>query len=245
MSLRKLLPILLWLTCTFAACHKKSNNNPFGSSRIATVVVSHADYAYNYRVVYDASNNVDSIILTGSGTAAGTTGFKAFTYVGSSFTITDQAGTTTVYANGSGQILKVLETDTLSMLYNGSQLAELDTWMPSLAYPYYTITKERFTWTGGDLTGDSGSGSGAYTYDYDNSKAGQPGDAWRIFEFLNYGRSFIKATHLVTDKMQSGTWVEKYQYVTDGSGRVTQLAWIGNGNGVVPNDTTVYQYTYY
>lgn len=228
------------------ACKKKSNDNPFGNARIATIVQSHAGSVMNYNIFYGASNNVDSMIITGSGTSAGYKGSRRFTYFGSSYSITDESNNSiTIYATTTGMIIKVLIQDTISMIYNGSELGELDIWNATTTYPYFFILRRNFTWQNGDIRSDSSGGLPAYSYDYDKSRPGQPGDGWRIDEFLNYGLSYTKTAHLPQDQMYAGTWAEKYYYVFDGSGRISQFTKVGNNNGVAPDDSTIYNYTYY
>lgn len=237
--------IIFSLICLGMSCKKKKNDNPFGAAKIATFTQSHSGSILNYRMVYGNYNNIDSLIITGTGTSAGYYGFRKFIYFGTSYSITDETNATfDVLANSNGFILNVLSIDSLSMSYNGSQLMELDSKTPSSTPPYYIQTHTYFKWLNGDVTRDS-TGGPAYTYDYDPGKYGQPGDAWRLDQFLKYGRSYIKTTHLVSDMMYGSTWRQNYFYQFDGNGRISQLIKVANNYGVGANDSVFYSITYY
>ena len=149
-----------------------------------------------------------------------------------------------VYANTNGMILKVLIADTTSMIYNGTELGEIDVKTEQITYPYYHITSTNYYWNNGDITGVI-SGGDTSTYDYDLSRNGQPGDPFRISAFMVYGRPLIRTIHLPKDLMHKGAWTEQYAYEFDGQGRISRLMRIGNNNGVTTDDTTVYNYKYY
>jgi hypothetical protein len=222
-------------TCA-VSCKKKKNDNPFSNAKIYTVDLTQYGATEHSRIVYDSYNNVDSIITIGNGVYR----FKKFVYFGTSYSVTDENNNVfTLLANSNGMILRVLLTDTLSMLYNGSQLAELDYKSPSPNYPYYTTSSVSFTWTNGDVAI-----MGSQTYNYDLSRSGQPGDAIRIGQFLSYGRSYIKTNHLPTVLRNTASdTAEKYFYQFDSQGRINQLTKLINiSTGAY--DTTIYVYGY-
>ena len=237
--------LLIFLLSLVCSCKKSSNTNPFGNQKIATIDRAYNGAIQHYRIVYDASNNVDSMVITGGGTDTGSNGFFVFNYVGSSFTITDQnSNYVMVDANTNGQILKVLVTDTLSFLYNGSQLGEINEFSPIATYPYYTNTAYYYTWANGDVTAiTSGSVSKAYTYN--DGKNGQPGDAIRINQFLQYGQSYIKTNHLPSGLVNSATAGETYIYSFDSKGRISLLTDVSYDKTASSSVTVTFAYTYY
>lgn len=244
--MRNVLVLLLCISfsvCAFS-CKKKGGAAPFSDVRIATVDFYHSGEIEHYHIVYDQYYNVDSIVRTGDGTALGNNGYKKFTYFGSSYSITDESNFSfTVQANTSGQILKILTADTLIMHYNGSQLGALDTKTALPSYPYYKVTTVYYTWTNGDVTGVGPAGGTDNIYGYDLSKSGQPGELFRIADFLVYGRSYIKNTHLAKYLITGSDTVEKYYYQFEATGRLSQLLKINNSSG--SDDSTFYNYKYY
>ncbi len=241
-----ILPLLFIFAATgLFSCKKKTNDNPFGSARIATVDVAHSGSILHYRVYYGIGNNVDSLIITGDGSSAGYHGIKAFSYFGSSYSITDQDNFTyTVYANTSGMILKLLIADTTSFIYNGTQLGEIDVRTTTPTYPFFTINATNYYWQSGDVVTVTGGGINK-SYAYDQARNGQPGDPFRIDAFLNYGRSYIKTTHLPQSLSTGSGWLEKYYYTFNPSGLISQLIKVKNNNTVTADDSTFYNYTYY
>jgi hypothetical protein len=222
---------LLAFTCFFS-CKKSSVN--LSSIRIATVDVTTGGQTTHYRIVYGAGNAVDSIIESGGGN-----GFMYFNYFGTSYSITDALGNTyDVYANEAGQILKVLEPDTLTFDYNNSQLSEVDEQLSS-----GILNKYYYTWQNGDVSAISGPAT-SDIYSYNTGKGGQAGDAIRIGQFLVYGRSFTKTAHLPEGITFSDSTQQKYYYQFDGSGRISQLQFVSI-YGPGSTDTSIYRYTYY
>ena len=149
MKSRSLLTLTLFVLifAGIATCKKKKNDNPFGNAKLALIDYAHNGSILHYRVVYDTYNNVDSLIYTGDGFAAGHNGFHAFAYFGSSYSVTDETNFSfTVLANSAGQILRVLLSDTLSTIYNGTQLGEVDIKTTQIIYPFYRITSTNYTW---------------------------------------------------------------------------------------------------
>jgi hypothetical protein len=238
-SNRCLLLFLFVLLCAAAACKKKSLNT--AAIKIATIDYSHDGQLQHYSIFYGAYNSVDSVGITGAGSAAGHNGFNVFHYIGSSYTITNETNNvTTVYANTAGVILDVMNTsDSLSFIYSGNQLAQLYDWS------YATnslLSTAQYTWTNGDVSAIY-TGSSTQTYDYNTGKPGQIGDPTRVRQFIAVGLPYTKTSHLPTDMYVNGTWQEKYYYTFDGEGRISQLQLVTNT--APTTDTAVYQYTYY
>ncbi len=234
-----LLFLFIAILATALSC-KKKNNGSTGSNRLALIDLSHSGSVQHYRIVYDEYNNVDSMVIIGGGTDTGFTGFQAFSYFGSSYSVTDANGNSfTVDANTSGVILEVLTTDTLFMTYNGAELGELDTKAAG-----GTKVATNYTWSNGDIVSTLSQGV-TDSCDYNLSKNGQIGDAFRIDAFLSYGRPYIETAHLLTDIKSGGVWQEKYFYQFDGQGRISQFVKVKNNNGVSADDTTFYNYQYY
>jgi hypothetical protein len=223
------------LTAGMLSCKKKKNDNPYGNQKITAVDLTRYGYTKHYRIVYDHNSNVDSIITTGSGQY----GVKKFIYLGTSYSITDEYGNSFIVdADANGTIFKILQSDTLSMLYQGAGLAELDTKSPIASYPYYVLSSVYFTWSNGDVAT-----VGAQTYDY-TGRNGQPGDAIRIDEFLSYGRSYIKTNHLPADlRNTANDTAQKYFYLFDGGGRISQLTKLTKVSAGI-YDTALYVYGY-
>lgn len=241
------LSVILFLltTVAFFSCKKKSNDNPFANARIATIDMAHAGAIQHYRIVYDASNNVDSMVITGGGTASGSNGYLKFGYIGSSYTITDQNNFSfLVYANTAGEILKINVADTQTFTYNGSQLSQVTQYLTTITPPYYTNTPTYFAWQNGDLA-TSRTGNITTTYTYNTGKNGQPGDGIRINEFLRLGRSYIKTTHLPVSMAAKSTQGFNYTYTFDGSGRISTLISENYDTSIPLHDTTTFAYTYY
>ena len=234
-----ILVIFLVISC------KKKNNLNVSAIRIAAVDKSLSGGGrFHYHITYDTYNNVDSIGFVGGGTDTGTVGFEKFTYLGSSFTITDQNNNSyTVDAYTNGQIFEVLTIDTMLMTYNGTELAELDYKSPSNTYPFYHIDSTTYRWNNGDMVAFSINGV-VDSYSYNPGKSGQVGDALRIENFLKFGRSYIATNHLPDELTFNGAWIEQYFYKLDGSGRITQLIKVTNQSSST-NDTVTYAYTYY
>ena len=228
------------------SCNKGTMLN-LDTVRIATVAYSEsgggtgAARRLNYTISYDNYDNVDSIHIIGGGTDTGENDYITFNYVGSSFVINDQInGSLMVDANTNGQIIKLLLIDTISMTYNGNELTQL-----TYAQPSYTYT---YQWNNGDIANYmiNGGGGAADTnyYYYDQTRLGQAGDALRIKNFLQYGRSYITTTHLPDELYYSGGWEQEYLYTFDNQGRISELTWVTKVTGSA-NDTETYAYTYY
>ncbi len=239
-----LIPFLVVVLATNFSC-KKSANNSLSNTRIAALDITHNGGVRHYHIVYDRFNNVDSFVVVGGGYDTGYNGYTFFNYIGSSYNITDGTGSfLSIYAYSNGLILKVLQKDTLNMLYNSSnQLAEINVVSPITRYPYDSVTFIYYNWNNGDMT-DYNSNGVNWKYDYDNSHTGQIGDAIRINEFLTYGRSFIKSNHIPKDFYTGNIMTEQYLYTYDGSGRISVFTKILVDHTGRPNDTTTYSYFY-
>ncbi len=227
------------------ACKKSKNDNPFGNAKIATAIISNNGSIENYQFFYGASNNIDSVSITGSGSSYGHNGYLKYSYIGSSWTVTDQNGYGfMVWANTAGQLLKVLVADTLTFTYNNNMLTVQNEYATSATPPYYVNTPTYYTWLNGDVT-KTESGTLNQTYTYNTSKNGQPGDPIRIAGFLAYGVSAIKTNHLVTRIANSSTQGKNYAYTFDNKGRISMLVEVVYNNTLNKHDTTTYAYTYY
>jgi hypothetical protein len=236
---------ILFCSAIIFACKKSSNNNPFGGSKIATIEYTHSGGGRHYNLFYGAYSDLDSMHWTGTGTSSGSSGYKKFSYFGTSFNITDETNFTyTVYANSNGQILKVLVTDTLGFSYSNNEIKQMQVYTHTASYPFYKYVATDYYWKNGDLASFT-SENATTVFDYDLTKFGQPGDAIRMSEFLLYGRSFIKTIHLPSLLSKNSVWTEKYLYQFDGSGRISQMSKISNNLGITPDDTATYGYTYY
>ena len=232
--------LIIIIGCAFS-CKKKSGGIPFSNQKIATVDYAHSGATEHYRIVYDQFSNVDSIIWVGGGTAFGNNGYKSFIYLGSSFSITDVTGNSiNVYANTNGMILEVLIPDTLIMHYTGNELTALDTKTAGS-----TLSTVYYNWTNGDVIsfGPMGTATSSKVYYYDLSKDGQPGDVTRIDDFLSYGRSYIRNTHLAKGLVVGSDTVENYSYQFDNLGRISKFVKMTNSGGVY--DSMIYNYRYY
>jgi hypothetical protein len=222
---------------------KKKGVTPINVN-IAYIDLIHAQGVTHYHVVYDAVNNVDSIVSVGGGTDTGHNGFKKFNYFTTSYSVTDENNNYfNVWINSNGAIIKVLTLDTLIMNYNGTQLFELDVKSVTAIYPYTAFTKTNYFWQNGDMNILVTSKEND-TVDYNTGRSGQQGDAMRIDEFLAYGQSYIKTTHLPTDQKSSGRWIQRYFYQFDGSSRISQFIKVQNYYGTATDDSTIYNYRY-
>lgn len=241
-----LIASILFVSALLTACKKSSsNNNPFGGSKIATIDYTHNGGGRHYSLFYGAYNNLDSMHWTGIGTSSGSSGYKKFSYFGTSFNIKDETFFTyTVYANSNGQLLKVLVADTLGFSYDGDQIRQMQEYTRTATYPFYKYVTTYYYWKDGDLT-SSTIDNVSTNYEYDLTKYGQPGDAIRMSEFLLYGRSYIKTIHLPSQLSKNGVWTEKYLYQFDGNGRISQMSKISNNLGITSDDTATFGYTYY
>lgn len=235
--------LLLALATTFSC--KKSDNKNLSNTRIAAMDIKHMGGVMHYRMVYDRSNNVDSFVIVGGGYDTGYYGYSVFNYIGSSYNIKDETGGfLSIYAYSNGYILKVLQKDTLNMLYNNSnQLTQINVVSPITRYPYDSVTSIYYNWKNGDMTDYNAKGAN-WKYDYDGSHGGQIGDAIRVSEFLSYGRSFIKTSHIPSAFYTGNIMTEQYLYTYDGSGRVSVFTKILVDHTGRPNDTTTYTYFY-
>ena len=243
---KKIRSFLLITLCIFLAvsCKKKKGIN-LSTIKIATVDFTQTGgVAYHYRITSDTYNTVDSIVSTGGGVDTGNNAISKFTYIGSSFRITDAQGLSYfVDANTSGMILEVQKYDTILMIYNGSQLAELDYKTPISTPPYYTIDATTYQWNNGDITTYGLPHGVVDSYLYNYGRSGQEGDAGRINDFLMYGRSYKNTAHLPV-QLKYANGKENYFYTFDSNGRISIFTKVISGSGA-PNDTSAYIYSYY
>ena len=234
----------LMLAATIS-CKKKGSMANLNTLKIATVDKSQSGGArFHYRIAYDGYNNVDSIVIVGGGIDTNDVSVEKFTYIGSSFTITDENNNSyMVDANTNGQIIQVNLTDTLFMTYNGTEITQLATKRPSSAYPYYITDTTTYNWSNGDIVSYSVHNV-VDSYYYNIGRSSQIGGALTIEDFLKYGRPYIHTSHLPEQLEFGGTWRELYLYNFDGEGRISQLMKVTNQAGSA-NDTVTYVYTYY
>jgi hypothetical protein len=226
------------LAFCFAAC-KKSNDNPLANVRLASVDVTNSSAAVtHYRLFYDKFGQIDSINISGN-----SNGYKKFAYSSLAYTISDQNYYTyKVTIDANNLVTEMFTTDTPTFIYNGTQLAELDNKILISSYPYFTKKSYYYTWANGDISSITTSGS-TESYGYDNTKTGQPGDALRVNNILDYGRPIVKTAHVPDSLVINGVTYEKFFGKYDGSGRMTRLTMVlYNTNG--STDSTFYDYGY-
>jgi hypothetical protein len=149
---------------------------------------------------------------------------------------------TMVYADGAGKMLKVLQPDTIIFHYKNDLLEALDHKNVITTPPYYAITTEYYSWKDGDLTYVGPTGGTGIGFYYDMHKAGQAGDPMRIDNFLLYGRSYIKTTHLPLGVTKNTDTIARYFYQFDNAGRISQLNSVSYSGS--HTDTVVYRYVY-
>ncbi len=237
-----LLPLIAIL-CGVLSCKKKSKNNSSAGYKPGIIDVSHFTSVEHYHITYDAFSNVDTIVMIGGGTDTGHSETRVFTYFGTSYAISGGGGTT-VNTNAIGAISSIDRSpDTLAFTYSNNQLGRVTTQAPSTAFPYYTKTDTNYAWNNGDMVAIAFT-SGVDSFSYDVSKTGQVGDALRIDAFLNYGRAYIKTSH-VPSQWYGSQWIERYFYHYDGQGRITQFIKVKNNFGTGTDDSTFYSYQYY
>jgi hypothetical protein len=189
----------------------------------------------NYRIVYNAQNQVDSIIET---TYYGTVSVSTFIYSGLSYVVLNSgssgAPSDSVALNADGTVNTINSGyyDAYNFSYNSNGLSQRD--------EIYS-TEQIFTnyvWVNGDIdssytTPVNSGGSGSEIYYYDLRHHWQMGDAISINDFLAYGRPTVHSKHLMTQTSNNSSPTQ-YAYKFDSRGRITQLT----QNGMI------YYYTY-
>ena len=237
MKFRHLPAISLALLIIWAASCNKTTNTPAPTpvsvtANLATVqiITNGSRDTQNYRILYNAQGQVDSIIETYYSTPQ----YTSFVYGSdNSYTviINDGGGpeTETVTTNADGTISSLIQDtyDTLYYTYNSNGIAQ---------------TKENnyitnYAWVNGDIDSSSNesSGSNSSVYYYDLSHLWQMGDIISIGSFLSYGRPTIRSKHLMTGRSFTGNF-EKYVYKFDSRSRITQVS--------IADENVVYLYTY-
>ena len=236
--------LLLFVITVNNSCKKKAGLN-LSTIKIATIdLYRSGGYTNHYHITYDAYNNVDSIVNIGGGADTGSNSFEVFSYTGSSFAIKDQQNYSLfVFANTNGMITEIQKTDTLLMTYNGSELTELDYKSPSNVYPFYTVAANTYQWNSGDIITFGPLHGVVDSYYYNLGRGGQEGDAARIDEFINYGRSYTNTNHLPV-RLKYANGEENYYYTFDGQGRISTMSKVVTDNSS-PHDTSQYIYKYY
>ena len=227
---------LFWNT----GCKKKKNDNPLADLKIASLDVSYHNAITHYRFVYDAGNNIDSIITSGS-----RQGYQKMNYLGYTYTITDNNGhVVTVATNTDGSLSRIVNIDTTTFTYSGNLLWQIGTTSQSYTYPYYVKSTDTYYWNNGDVSSVKLSNNSTRKYDYNMSQSGQVGDPIRIDQILQYGKTYLKTSHLPVDLLYNGSWVEKYFYALDGNGRIRTMTRIENYGTGTSYDTVIYDYKY-
>jgi hypothetical protein len=230
------LPIYLTLLIVWVASCNKTTNTPAPTpvavtANLATVqIINNGNDTENYRILYNARGQVDSIIETSFGSPQ----YTSFVYgSNNSYTviINDGGGpeTETITTNADGTINSLIENtyDTLWYSYNTNGIAQ---------------TKEEnyitnYAWVNGDIDSSSNasSASGSTIYYYDLGHLWQMGDIISIGSFLSYGRPTVKSKHLLTARSFTGN-LEKYVYKFDSLSRITQVS--------ITDENVLYLYTY-
>ena len=174
------------------SCKKKSNSGSLSNILIATVDRSHSGSIAHYRFVYDAINDVDSIISTGGGLDTGHNGFTYFTYFGNTYTATDENNNSYTITDSGGVIQEIAIPDTVIVTYYRSLPSVLTIKSPSPYIPYYVATIADYSWANGDINYINIQGGATETYTYNTAKNGQIGDGCRIDDFLSYGKAYLQ-----------------------------------------------------
>ena len=233
--MKEYIPFCLLFTLFAVACKKSSNNTPAPATPVyylATVQRIESNVTDNYRISYNAQNQVDTIIQPW--------GFLAFSYSASSYNALEVEGTYnsgyTIYTNADGNITHTNTYDSLFATYNSNgRISSQSTYIGGSPYATYI-----YAWVNGDI--DSASEPNyahqSITYYYDLTHTWQPGDGFGIDDFLQYGRPIVKSTHLLTQARYSTGDVTTYKYKFDSRSRIVQLTEIFFG------DSIVYKYTY-
>ncbi len=235
-----IVPAILFII--WAASCKKATTAPViatdtvVNAQIATVQLNRgSNDTTNYRIVYNAQNQVDSIIET---TYYGESQVTLFTYSGSTCLIQNPTSGTGTYdtltLNADGTINTIASGyyNTAVFTYNTNGVTQRD----NLEYNEHSVTN--YVWVNGDIdssytTPVSAGFSNAQIYYYDLAHHWQMGDIISIADFLAYGRPTVHSKHLVTQTSTEG-FPTQYSYKFDSRGRITQLT--ENGS--------IYYYTY-
>jgi hypothetical protein len=235
------------IAINIAACKKNSSGTIGGAQIIYINYYNNNGDVVHYHITYTTGNNVDSIISTGGGADTGYNNFLSFSYRSSSYLITDANNKqATVDLNTSLQIDTVFSgtgsVATFLQYYNGL-LGAVNTIVTSGTYPYTATQTATYYYTSGNVTQITGP-AGTVSYSYNTGKGAQIGDALRIDQFLTYGRAYTISSDLPVEMDLSNIWQEKYNYIYDGSGRISQFMRVTNNTSGGINDTAWYNYIY-
>ena len=239
-SLLFIVPGIMFITWA-ASCTKTTNSPVIATdtvvnAQIATVRLNvGSNDTTNYRIVYNAQNQVDSIIET---TYYGESQVTLFTYSGSTCLIQNPTSGTGAYdtltLNADGTINTIASGyyNTAIFTYNANGIAQRQ------QIEYSESTTLNYVWVNGDIdssytTPANVGSSNAEIYYYDLAHNWQMGDVISISDFLTYGRPTVKSKHLLTQTSTEG-FPTQYTYKFDSRGRITQLT--ENGS--------IYYYTY-
>ena len=233
--MKKYIPFCLLFTLFAVACKKSSNNTPAPATPVyylATVQRIESNVTDNYRISYNAQNQVDTIIQPW--------GFLAFSYSASSYNALEVEGTYnsgyTIYTNADGNITHTNTYDSLFATYNSNgRISSQSTYIGGSPYATYI-----YAWVNGDIDSASQNNSfnGTLVYYYDLSHSWLPGDGFGIDDFLRYGRPVVRSAHLLTQSHSTNGSLITYKYNFDSKSRITQLT--KNFDG----ESTIYKYTY-
>ena len=234
--MKKYIPFCFLFTLFGVAC-KKSGNSTVSTTPnfyLATVQRIENTDTENYRIMYNAQNQVDTIIQP--------YGLLAFTYSANSYNVlkvgVDSDGYTvgyTVKLNASGNITDINDShNELSVAYDSKGRISAES---EYSGGYYSNTI--YDWVNGDIDSSSQDNLfvGRFTYYYDIAHTWQPGDLFGIEDFLQYGRPVVRSTHLLT-QTRSASGVNTYKYTFDSKSRIAQTTGTGNFGSVM------YKYTY-
>ena len=240
-----ILILLLFLCAT--ACKKSDSLSP-SDAQIATVERIYNGFNTRYRIVYNKDKTVDSIVIFHVN-MGGTFDVEKFIYNGNSYTI-DKMGNTlyTITTGANGMIQKIAAPGlTTDAVYTGNLITQWSQTLVTTTPPYYETSGYRYLWANNDITSANYTLSSFHElFFYDYSHAGQPGDALRIYDFLQYGSSLFKTSHVPTvvksaDSVSSPGLAAQYLYQYDNAGRISKLSVVNYPF----TDTETFAYTYY
>ena len=229
--------VMILLIPGLHSCKKKKNPDPFINTRIATVDEIGGGYSLHTQVYYNQDNKVDSMAVSEVASGSVYSGYRKYIYSGNTCTVTDQDHQSyTVITDGNGLITKVISDGITTMTYSGNELVQMDD------NSTYGTTTTKYTWSHGNL-----SFSGDNTYFFDPKRAGQPGDALRIGDFLVYGKYLIRTNNLPTEiKSTNAFALRLFSYLYDSQGRISRYtSKYADAASLTVYDSLVYVYTYY
>ena len=233
--MKKYIPFYLLFTLFAVACKKSSNNTAAPATReyyLATVQRIEANDTENYRIIYNAQNQVDTIIQP--------YGLLVFRYSSGSYNI-EQAESPDSFGfivdlDAKGNITRINAYDSVFATYDSNgRISTESEYLSGSSYDTYI-----YTWVNGDIDSASQNNSfnGTLLYYYDLTHTWLPGDGFGIDDFLRYGRPVVRSAHLLTQSHSTNGSLITYKYNFDCKSRITQLT--KNFDG----ESTIYKYTY-